>query len=181
MEEVVIRGAVEDLQSVAEPLLTRAGLWAILLRVPGERLEDNNFEERACITVSSPQLEPAAWEKGCIFGPEGELRWDKTGGAFHVVYTGTPLYLPGLTTDPGIDLSCFKDARYYLWGRLVEEPVRVGEPSGSVVYAELQVPRLLRYPAAGAHRRVVLRVREYYDPSSGRLLFYRFYALGGAK
>jgi hypothetical protein len=130
--------------------------------------------------VAGQQIDPQT--RGRIFGETFECRWEPGEGGgttVRVRYVGVPVQVEGLTPPAGIDLPALmtRNVRYDLWGERVDDPAIVGEPSDALVYAELRVPRLLRYPVNGRPRRVRLRVREYIDPMTGRVALSRFCGL----
>ena len=121
--------------------------------------------------------------RGRVFGELFELRWEPRPDAepsLRVRYIGVPAEIAGLAPI-GCELEALeiREVRYDLWGERVDEPARVGAPAGTPIYAELRVPRLLRYPVSAHPRRVRLRVREYVDPGTGETVLSRFIGLVG--
>lgn len=120
------------------------------------------------------------WPHGRIFDDTAELKWEKEGNQFHVVYCGhlnPPANLQQYASEPA---TCH-DSSYYLWGSRVkkEDLEEMGiltiKPDESV-FAELRIPRLLRYPVSANAQRVKLKVREFYN-AEGALIFTRFLGL----
>lgn len=128
---------------------------------------------------------------GRIFNHEFELRWERDAGATSVVYLGKAREIPGLTKDDGkleklSGLDKVDEAkRYYLFGEYLDEGklARMGvemQP-GEGYYAEVRIPRLLRYPIDKQSRRVQLAVCEYRDKATGQVKLFRFQGLEAAK
>ncbi|MGB1251997.1 MAG: hypothetical protein ACPG8W_15375 [Candidatus Promineifilaceae bacterium] len=117
--------------------------------------------------------------KGRIFCPDFELRWERLGGTqIQFVYCGKSLSLNGF--DAADELAQTKSAQhsYFLWGTKVQEDrlQLVGYPPNSILFAELQVPRLLEYPVSPAAQRVKLAIRTFHDDQHN-LVYYRFHSL----
>jgi len=121
-----------------------------------------------------------AWERGRLFCASFELRWEKLDGAFQVVYVGPPAVLAGFVPADDLDLNAApsRTRSYDLWGRRVpaDQIETVGAPTDTDLgaFVEFRIPRLLLYPVPRQAQRVRLRVREYLDPHTGELSYYRF-------
>lgn len=180
VDEVVLCGVVSCLDLLAASLPSMPAL-TIVEQVPAGWLD---AEARARVLrferfVAGQRIDPQT--RGRIFGDAFECRWEpgEGGGTIvRVLCVGVPVQVEGLT-PAGIDLAALKprDVTYDLWGERVDDPAVAGETSDALVYAELRVPRLLRYPVNGRPRRVRLRVREYMDPVSGMIALSRFCGL----
>lgn len=129
-----------------------------------------------------PETRLSNYTSGRIFTSEFELRWERQDGMFHVVYVGVERsqLLPVKETE--INMASFRKAHYYLFGkRLKDEGVdndvaRIGPPARAGDFAELRIPRLLRYPElpnAPKAQRLRLAVREYID-ETGQVQLFRF-------
>jgi hypothetical protein len=123
------------------------------------------------------------WERGRVFCPDYELRWEKLDGAYQAVLVGNAPSLNGfvVATEVDLDRASAQTHGYLLWGQRVEDEklslIGVEHTPNGQVYLELRIPRILRYPVSDKSRQVRLRVREYIDPKSGDLLYYRFVGL----
>ncbi len=117
-----------------------------------ERLDDLIFP--------APDVLPSAleWEKGWLFGPALELRWEKQGATFHAIVTLTDgRAAPADFGEPVATLPPGETRKYYLWG---EDNPSLG--------------RQLVYRALPPGGRAVLVVEEFRDQDSAALLFYRY-------
>ncbi len=137
------------------------------------RLEDR--QDLLLFVPFDPDLPFAKFASGRIFNRDFELRWQQDDGGSQVVYLGTPEYRPGaLSESEPIDME--SPRYYYLFGTpLQPEDVRdIGKPAREGDFAEVRVPRLLRYPIQGAKRRVKIAVCESIDKQTGEVTQYRF-------
>ncbi len=130
----------------------------------------------------APDLPFAEYTSGRIFCSQRELRWENHGQSSQVVYTGDKRDLPQLSMTMSVDLSQYRqppDRYYYLFGERLrpEELKLIGAPAQEGDYAEVRIPRLLRYPVESNWRRVRLRVVEYSDEKTGKVEFFRFQGL----
>lgn len=124
------------------------------------------------------------WDKytsGRIFHQDGELRWEKQASTFHVIYTGQTQYSPELkdTASLLLDSCSVKTKRYYLFGKRLnsKELDHIGAPAQVGDFAELRIPRLLRYPILPTlenAERVQFMVKEYSDPDTSLNIAFRF-------
>lgn len=129
----------------------------------------------------APDLPFAEYTSGRIFCSQRELRWENHGQSSQVVYTGDKRELPLLSMTMNVDLSQYKlqTSGYYFFGERLrpEELKLIGAPAQEGDYAEVRIPRLLRYPVESNWRRVRLRVVEYSDEKTGKVEFFRFQGL----
>ncbi len=117
------------------------------------------------------------WPHGRIFDESAELKWEKEGGEFHVVYCGS--FAPPAGMQPTAnDAIKYEDSSCYLWGSRIKNEDRIDlrlQPN-EAVFAELKIPRILHYPVSAKAERVKLKVREFYNVE-GALIFTRFAGL----
>lgn len=181
MDETIYWARTDDLNTVVAMLPHHGEALMILERVPTTWLDEDERKEGLCFQQFDGDVDFNMWERGRIFCPTFELRWDRVDGAFQVVYVGEGADLPGLQPASEVNLSVLsvEERAYYLWGERVDDDdlPRIGQPNGTDVFVELQVPRLLRYPVSEQTRRVKLRVREYKEPATGQLVCHRFHSL----
>ncbi|HVB24689.1 MAG TPA: CRISPR-associated protein Csx19 [Ktedonobacteraceae bacterium] len=122
------------------------------------------------------------YTSGRIFTLDFELRWERQKGMFHVVYIGAEWgqLLPVKETE--INMASSRKAYYYLFGKRLNDVgenndvARIGPPARAGDFAELRIPRLLRYPElpnAPRAQRLRLAVREYID-ETGQVQLFRF-------
>jgi hypothetical protein len=132
--------------------------------------------------VFNPAFDFTPYTSGRIFHAQGELRWERQGANMHIVFTGAQAYRPGLQDAEEIALDdCEKVRRaYFLFGRRLgdQQLARIGPVAQKGDFAEVRIPRLLRYPplpAVAQAERVQLATYEYVDPTTGVNIAYRFY------
>jgi hypothetical protein len=129
----------------------------------------------------NPNFDFMPYTSGRIFHALGELRWERQHPEVQIVYTGDKQYKPGLPNarETTLDACIPKDREYFLFGkRLNEEQLdRIGPVAQLGDFAEVRIPRLLRYPQlptlAGAER-VQLVICEYVDSETAVNVAYRF-------
>lgn len=150
------------------------------------------------------KIDPALYTSGRIFCQEFELRWNynQRAGETQVVYLGEQeRALPGLKPAKNLDSlreelraleKKSKSGHYYLFGTTLdtsgkgERIQQMGLANGQEedkerrYYAEVRIPRLLRYPRLdeeSGKRRVQLVVCEYVDEKTGSTRLFRFQKL----
>jgi CRISPR-associated protein (TIGR03984 family) len=177
MTEQICWGTTEKLSTIVQALDCPPELLMMLERVPTAFLSDDEQKPGICLQKYDASENLEAWERGRIFHNNFELRWEKQGGVFVIVYIGEPTELP----MPHIkSLSEFEiqDETYYLWGERVSAGnlKRIGQPETANLFLELQIPRLLPYPVSnrGGKSRVKISARHYLNLETGDLEFYRF-------
>jgi hypothetical protein len=150
------------------------------------------------------KIDPALYTSGRIFCQEFELRWstNQRTGETQVVYLGEEeRTLPGL--EPARNLGQLRthikglekkpgSKTYYLFGTTLEtslggerlQQMGLSQEEGWRYYAEVRIPRLLRYPRVDNPRkeqRVQLVVCEYVDKETGSVKLFRFQDLRAAQ
>ena len=134
---------------------------------------------------SYPVSNFSEYTAGRIFHEEFELRWEKISSGAQVVYIGNgrDLSLPPAKTD--VLKDCVRaSSSYYLFGkRLDDEKVgKIGEPAQTDDYAEVRIPRLLRYPVKDKSKDYVkLNVYEYRHKVTNERILFRFRGLDEVK
>ena len=177
MTEQICWGTTEKLSTIVQALDCPPELLMMLERVPTAFLSDDEQKPGICLQKYDASENLEAWERGRIFHNNFELRWEKQGGVFVIVYIGEPTELP----MPHImSLSEFEtqDENYYLWGeRMSADNLKaIDQPEATNLFLELQIPRLLPYPVSnrGGKLRVKISARHYLNSETGDLEFYRF-------
>ncbi len=186
-QEVCCAGTIDDLSSLlkgyrvppAMPVLTLAEMQPLTRVEPAQRQQLLHF------APFESAFDLTHYTSGRIFHEEGELRWEKQASAWQVVYTGQEQYRPAFKVTASIELDARSstERRYYLFGKrlAITEVQRIGPPAQAGDFAEVRIPRLLRYPDESGKTRVKLVVREYSDPASGAGVASRFVKLVGAE
>ncbi|MBV9688659.1 MAG: hypothetical protein JO202_03005 [Ktedonobacteraceae bacterium] len=128
-----------------------------------------------------PRFNFAPYTSGRIFHALGELRWERQHSNIQIVYTGHKAYKPQLqdVKETELDGYAFEDRKYFLFGKRLdqEQLKRIGPRAQAGDFAEVRIPRLLRYPPlptlANAER-VQLVMCEYIDSTTALNVAYRF-------
>ena len=177
MTEQMCWGSSEKLLPILHALDCPLESLIMLERMPNAFLSDDERKNGICLQVYDGSQNCEAWERGRIFHNNFELKWEKQGSAFVIVYIGEPTELPMLHTK---SLSEFEtqDETYYLWGEkmLADTLESMNQPAVMNVFLELQIPRLLSYPVSNqdGKNRVKISARHYLNSETGVLEFYRF-------
>ncbi len=122
------------------------------------------------------------YTSGRIFDEHAELRWEKQKNTMQVVYLGSKERVQTMLNyklhendvleklKPGIE------KKYSLFGERIalEDLKKIGGAARPGDFAEVRIPRLLRYPELQSEQRYVrLVVREYFDEEN-RVALFRF-------
>ena len=157
--------------------------YMYLERVPEIWLSDDEVAGGVRFELLDPETPFGSWERGRVFCSEVEMRWEKLNGAYQSVVVGNASPIEGFSPAEELDLAGanVQICGYQLWGQRVEgeqlDLIGTEHEPNRPIYLELRVPRLLRYPVSSEAHQVRLKVREYVDPKSGELLYYRFLGL----
>lgn len=190
MSEVAASGSIAALPPVLARLPYEEEAFLLIEQAPTVWLEETERTDLRRFERVSPAASGEGYDVGDLFAAAGDLRWD-VGRLFTwtyevrwdrqmdtVIYVGADRALPDLApVDIALDVS--RVITYSLWGRLVDTPRDLGLSNKSVVYADLRLPRPLRYPTPSnptrkPPRRLRLSVREYLDAGSGQVALSRF-------
>ena len=177
MTEQICWGTAENLLPIVQALDCPPELLMMLERVPTAFLPDAEQKSGICLKKYDTSENLEAWERGRIFHNNFELRWEKQGGVFVIVYIGelTELPMPHIMSLSGFETQ---DETYYLWGeRMSADTLKaIGQPEATNSFLELQIPRLLPYPVrnGSGKSRVKISARHYLNSETGDLEFYRF-------
>ncbi|MBE0427718.1 MAG: hypothetical protein IBX72_13880 [Nitrospirae bacterium] len=90
------------------------------------------------------------WDKGRIFDDRAEIRWEREGNGFHLVWIKDAGNIPDRWDKES--LSQVNVRQILLWGE------RIG---GGREWYEKQVPRIFEYPAKGNGSKVYVVLNEY--------------------
>ena len=124
------------------------------------------------------------YTSGRIFHQFGELRWERQQQRTQIVYTGKKEYKPELeqSIKKLLDEVEWQERYYILFGKRLDDKQldRIGSVAKQGDFAEVRIPRLLRYPPTDLPtkvERVQLVVCEYLNPDTGANIAYRFKGL----
>ncbi len=136
-----------------------------------------------------PDFDFTPYTSGRIFHRHGEIRWERLHSLVQVVYTGSAGYRPAMQAVDDVpeellstDLGTITDRKYLLFGKRLDadQLQRIGAPTQAGDFAEVRIPRLLRYPPLADNTEaecIQIAVREYLHPATGANMAYRFYDL----
>src|SRR5947209_8525060 len=128
-----------------------------------------------------PSFDFTPYTSGRVFHALGELRWEQQVTNIQAVYTGSRKYKPVLqdASETMLDPYIPRNREYFLFGKRLDQQQldRIGPAAQPGDFAEVRIPRLLRYPQlpmlAGAER-VQLVMCEYVDSETAVNVAYRF-------
>lgn len=153
--------------------------YMYLERAPFSWLDENEIADGVRLELLDLNADFGRYEKGRVFCADRELRWERVDGDFRAVLVGGGQPFGPFAPAPELDLSGAQTdtRRYFVWGLRIENSdlpvVGVQRAGRGEPYLEMRVPRVLRYPVAGAKRRTRLIVCEYIDPKTGGVLYSR--------
>jgi hypothetical protein len=147
-----------------------------LERVPSQMLNDRERQQGIRLEPYQRACDLDQWERGRLFHPAYECKWERYGSLVHLVYCG-PHPPDGWTIIPETPATSH-DQTYYLWGKRVSaaDCVSLGLSPDARAFVELQIPRILRYPVSESAERVCLIIREWYT-AAGQVWYARWCAL----
>ncbi len=155
----------------------------ILERLLVRWLSEEEIKSGLRFETFKPDEPFSRWERGRIFHPEGELRWEKIDHRFWVVYVGSDqVTLPEtFKRDESLQLGQPVDRSYYLWGKRINKEAlkTLNRPANAPIFAEFTVGGILAeypvdVPVDQSPKHLKLDVAEYIDPKTQALQYYRF-------
>lgn len=186
IEEVLYTGPVilNDFQQFVQDCDFSSGAFVLVERLPEQVVSGAKARQDLVRFSHFEQDFPFAhYTSGRVFDEQAELRWERQGGMMRVVYFGSNrrthvLLNYKLQANNKLDeLKPGEEKEYFLFGeRLEPEDVRrIGPPAQLGDFAEVRIPRLLRYPPVGQDNQPFLQlvVREYLD-TENRVMLFRF-------
>jgi len=142
----------------------------------------NERQDLLRFTHFDPAIPFAAYTSGRVFDNQAELRWEKQGNMMQVVYLGTRERAEVLLRyklqkkDELVALKPADEKKYVLFGERLrpEDLKKIGQAAQTGDFAEVRIPRILRYPVPQDEQRYArLTVREYVDEQN-RVVLFRF-------
>jgi hypothetical protein len=183
VDETVYFNTVEDITNLIEKcsFLSDSIGSLILLEMQPQKLVKKGERENLLYFADYPGELPrliSEYTAGRIFHEEFELRWEKINSKLQVVYIGRKRPVPLLIEQPDILKDCVRPtSSYYLFGKRLDDKAveRIGEPAQRGDFAEVRIPRLLRYPVKDEHMNYVkLDVYEYRHKITNERILFRF-------
>jgi hypothetical protein len=134
---------------------------------------------------NNPKFSIPPYTSGRVFHRYAELRWETLTSKARIVFSGRSSYLPELPKSQEAVISekldGYKPAvrEYFLYGKRLDEGQlkRIGSPAQEGDFAEVRIPRLLRYPSVPAEPKteyLQLVVCEYIALETRTSVAYRF-------
>jgi hypothetical protein len=188
-EEVLSTGLVIDLSAFLASCTFPLDAFVLVEQVPHHVLANpEEREELLRFARFGDSVDVSMSTSGRVFHRDFELRWERQRrGAqgteiIRVIYLGKAEVLPAQLL-PGQKLDEWRSgleprARgYFLFGTLlgIQQLRDMSLPENQSSYAEVRIPRLLRYPVKA--QRLQLTVSEYVEKSTGRVKLLRFEGL----
>lgn len=189
-DEAVYAGSVVDIKEFIEAhsFLSDSVGSLILLEMQPQKMVEKEDRQNLLFFAEYPGKLPHIineYTAGRIFHEEFELRWEKINSGLQVVYIGNKRTLSLPTEKTDVLKDCVRaTSSYYLFGkRLDDEKVdNIGEPAQTDDFAEVRIPRLLRYPVKDKHKDYVkLNVYEYWHKVTNERILFRFRSLAEVK
>jgi hypothetical protein len=175
-EEMLYTGTTGTIAALIEQCKFPENSFLLLEQLPRQVVEDDKRQDLLWFTRLGPKIDKskiAPATSGRIFHPTFELRWEREETATRFVYLGEQRVMPGLEDTPPVLFTSAGEKRYYLFGTLLaakdleDMDIPPANP-GETYYAEVRIPRLLRYPIASPAR-VQVVVGEYHSSERGQL------------
>ncbi|HEY0752696.1 MAG TPA: CRISPR-associated protein Csx19 [Ktedonobacteraceae bacterium] len=175
------------LQSWKVPVDPEQRALMLLETMPRQKVAQDKRQDLLRFEFFQPDCAFAQYQAGRVFHEHGEIRWEGlSSDEARIVYTGDPAYRPDLpgSQERIFDVSVYEriPREYFLFGKRLEQDRRtqIGPATQEGDFAEVRIPRLLRYPRLSALQgaeRVQLALYEYTDLATGAIIAYRFYDL----
>ena len=198
-EEILYTGSVQDIAALVAAFNFPSHAYVLVESIPRHVVKERQNLLRLVRLNTIPELaELTNFTSGRVFYEDFELRWERVSGKTQVVFLGTKavyqdklIAFPELKQDEvALQNLASHPRHYYLFGQLLDmdDRQRMGIPSvkGEEYYAEVRIPRLLRYPdlkpgSSQKAQHVQLAVQEYADKSTGQVKLFRFSGLRPAE
>jgi CRISPR-associated protein (TIGR03984 family) len=184
MGEVLYAGqvSVNDFPQLVADCGFLPGAFVLVERLPEQVItKATERQDLLCFTHLDQSISLANYTSGRIFDEHAELRWEKQGNTMPVVYLGTKnraqVLLNYKLQEENNELGKLKSTRekkYFLFGERIssQDLKKIGTAARDGDFAEVRIPRLLRYPVPQDEQRYVrLIVREYLDEENTVVLF----------
>jgi hypothetical protein len=181
------RVTIEAFSSLIRAWNAPAGTFTMLEAQPERRVRPEERQDLLRFELFSDDLDLMQYNTGRLFHKDGEIRWERiTPATVQVVYTGDEAYWPELAESEQRALRDEDYERvvrhYFLFGKRLDDTQlqRIGPVAQKGDFAEVRIPRLLRYPRLDAlanAERARLALYEYHDRATGSIIAYRFFDL----
>jgi hypothetical protein len=182
--ELLYSGMVDDIKTLIDECHIPDGTFFLGEQLPLHFVVTPEQRQNLLLFVPyTTNLPVARYMSGRVFHHDFELRWEKEDDKLRVVYLGIAEHCPqSLTLVQNISMQPSK--YYYLFGERIrpEDLQKIGKPVREGDFAEVRIPRLLRYPPVASNaRRVQIIVCESIDEQTGQVEQYRFQGIKGSE
>ena len=173
-QEMLSTGTTRDIADYIERCLFPTDAFLLVERLPQQVVGDDERQGLLCFARLGDGIKVAPYSSGRVFSRAFELRWEQDAGATRVVYLGEARDLPTLDDRRQGTFEQVDERRYYLFGARLEpaDLATMGitpDERDAPYYAEVRIPRLLRYPVAAQARRAQVVVGEYRSQEHGQV------------
>lgn len=195
----VYTGPVKDIDALVASCQFSPEAYVLVEQTPRHVVTSAKKRQNLLLFIQLKELAPDQYRdirlkdytSGRVFDQYAEVRWEwieqeRQGGPFQAIYVGPERereQFPLNKCDKqSAKLGETRNTRYFLFGlKLDTEDInRIGPPAQEGDYAQLRIPRLLRYPRllnGEKPERLQLTVREYIDEGTGNVHLFRFRGL----
>lgn len=195
MADMVYSGPIDDIDPLVASCQFSPEAYVLVEQSPDHVMASPEERQNLLLFIRLKELESEQYENirlsnytsGRVFDQNAEIRWERMkqteqqGGKFQAVYVGPEREQFPLKKDKeqSAKLGEPGDTHYFLFGeRLKPEDInKIGPPARAGDFAQLRIPRLLRYPSPRKGRnaqRLQLVVSEYVDEDTGKVHLFRF-------
>jgi hypothetical protein len=185
-QEMLCTGTTQNIAALIEQCAFPSDAFLLVERLPQQVVSDEERQDLLRFARLGDGVDVSPYTSGRIFSATFELRWERDAETTNVVYLGEQRTIPGLRQHSETFEPQGKPKRYYLFGQRLDDLAALGIEQGEegfTYYAQVRIPRLLRYPIAAPiateARWVQLLVGEYYSQAKGPM--FRFQDLQPAK
>lgn len=181
----VYTGSTTDIDAFLKGCDFLQDVWILLEQQPDKVINDQNPVHDMLLVRKCERLDIeniALYTSGRIFNEHFELRWEKQAAQIRFVYAGIAREPFGLEGPSPLLANCGDKVRdYYLFGKRLssDQAKKIGPPARAGDFAEVRIPRLLRYEIGTSKNLVKLKVCEYVHCDTGESVLYRFKCLWG--
>ncbi len=192
--ELLLAGFVKSADFVqflhADSIPSGPSTLMLLEALPRHVVQPQDRQNLLYFAPFDPDFNFTQYTSGRIFHAFGEIHWERQQEHIQIVYTGKREYKPQVEEgeEQPLDGAECQPGYYLLFGKRLDttQLERIGPVAQKGDFAEVRIPRLLRYPlvdsvpgvdSAQEAERVQLVICEYRNPDTGANIAYRFKGL----
>jgi hypothetical protein len=193
---MVYTGRIDDIDGLVASCQFSPEAYVLVEQFPEHIVSGTKERQNLLLFIHLKELESDqnrdihldTYTSGRVFDQHAELRWERTTqteqqeGKFQVVFVGPEheqLHFHKMEKEQSEKFGEPRDTHYFLFGvRLDTDDINaIGSRAQEGDFAQLRIPRLLRYPSMpDGHRarRLQLEVSEYVDEDTGKVHLFRY-------